>query len=627
MEHNEQKKLFSEFPPVTTHDWEEKIKVDLKGADYEKKLIWKTDEGFPVKPYYRAEDLQGLEYLKALPGEIPFVRGNKTEKNDWIIRQDFSNSSLEEANKLAIDAIARGAGAVGLVATEITTHKQMSQLLANIDLDKTGVHFTASRSYPLTLELFIYELSHRGTGGNKILGSLNFDPISYLLLHGDFYVNWTHNLEETEYLLNAIQKRLPHFKSITLNGHYFQNAGSSLVQELAFTLASANEYIAGLTSKGHSIDVLTPHMMLSLSIGSNYFLEIAKVRAARLLWAKMVEQYHPVDSNSLKVFIQSTTARWNKTIYDPYVNLLRTTTEGMSAALGNADSVTIQPFDVSFKDADEFSSRIARNQQLILKEESYLDKIVDPAAGSYYLENLTHSIAFHAWKLFQEVEGRGGMIECIKAGFIQDQVDQSRQQKEMDVAQRKMVILGTNQYPNIQDQMLDSVKLKETKADEKESPYKKLLHYRSAEKFEEIRLGTEKYVKAGHPWPKVFLFTMGNLTMLRARAGFATNFFGCAGYHIVDNPGFQTIDEGISALRDSGAEIVVICSSDEEYAQLAPEICQKVKELKPSIRIIVAGYPKELINMLTSAGVDDFIHIRSNLLETLQKYQLLLGVR
>jgi len=627
MENNEQKKLFSEFPPVSTHDWEEKIKADLKGADYEKKLIWKTAEGFSIKPYYRSEDLNGLEYLKALPDEVPFVRGNKKDKNDWIIRQDFSTADIDDANHLATDAIARGANAVGFVATEITTHKQMNRLLANIDLDKTGVHFIASRSYPLTLELFIYELSHRGTGGDKVMGSINFDPISYLLRHGDFYVNWTHNLEETEYLLNTIEKRLPHFKAITLNGHHFQDAGSTLVQELAFTLASANEYFSGLTTKGNSIDFIASHTMISMGIGSNYFLEIAKLRATRLLWAKIVEQYHPEHRNSLKVFIHSSTSIWNKTIYDPYINLLRTATEGMSAALGNADSVTIQPFDVPFKESDEFSRRIARNQQLILKEESYLDKIVDPAAGSYYLENLTHSMAFHAWKLFQEVEERGGMIECIKSGFVQDEVTKSRQQKEMDVAQRKLVILGTNQYPNMQEQMLDKVHRKETPKDEKESPYKKLIPFRAAEKFDEIRLGTEEFVKNGHDRPKVFLFTIGNLAMLRARAGFTTNFFGCAGYEIIDNPGFQTIDEGISALRESGAEIAVICSSDEEYAQLAPEICQKVKTLNPAINIIVAGYPKELITLLTSAGVNDFIHIRSNLLETLQKYQHLLGIR
>ena len=211
MEYNEQTKLFSEFPPVSTAAWEEKIFADLKGADYTKKLVWETGEGFDVKPYYRAEDLQGLEYLNALPDSSPFVRGLRKDNNDWIVRQDFCSADIESSNALALDAISKGVGSVGLNAREVTTHKQMSRLLAGIDFNKTGINFISSQSYPLTLELFIYEISHRGSGGEKIHGSINFDPISFLLLHGDFYADWQHNLEETEYLLNTIQQHVPHF--------------------------------------------------------------------------------------------------------------------------------------------------------------------------------------------------------------------------------------------------------------------------------------------------------------------------------------------------------------------------------------------------------------------------------
>ncbi len=335
--------------------------------------------------------------------------------------------------------------------------------------------------------------------------------------------------------------------------------------------------------------------MFSLAVGSNYFMEIAKLRAMRLLWARLVEQYQPESPAAMKTFIHASTARWNKTIYDPYVNMLRTTTEGMSAALGNADSVSVTPFDVAFKESGVFSDRIARNQQLILKEESYLNKVADPGAGSYYIENLTHSMAHHAWALFQEVEARGGMIECVKTGFVQDQVMMIRRQKEADIAQRRIVLIGTNQYPNTQETMLNSVDVA-VDGEIAESAYKRLTPFRIASEFEMVRLATEKHVKSGNKRPSVFLFTMGNLAFLRARAGFSSNFFGCAGYEIIDNPGFSAIAEGVEAAMESRSEIVVICSSDEEYSAIVPEIAKQLKSGNPKICVVVAGYPKEIVD-------------------------------
>jgi methylmalonyl-CoA mutase len=299
----------------------------------------------------------------------------------------------------------------------------------------------------------------------------------------------------------------------------------------------------------------------------------------------------------------------------------------MSAVLGNADSVMILPFDISYKESDEISRRIARNQQLVLKEESYLDKIVDPAAGSYYIENLTHAIAHHAWEMFKDVEARGGMMECIKSGFIQDEVERSRNQKVLDIALRKTGLLGTNQFPNLLESMADLVE----NAVEAEAPvpstYKKLIPFRVAAGFEEIRLTTERYVKKGNKRPSVFLFTMGNLAILRARAGFATNFFGCAGYEIIDNPGFATIDEGVATALSSFSEIIVICSSDQEYPMIVPEIASKLKASRSTVRIVVAGFPKDFIDTFKSAGVDEFIHVRSNLIETLRDFQNKLGIK
>lgn len=627
MDQPKKNQLLSEFPPVSTSVWEERINADLKGADYKKKLIWKTDEGFDVKPYYRAEDLESLDYLNALPDAPPYTRGRRYLNNAWLIREDIEAEDVGLANAKAREAVKKGVSALSINACQAGANLQMEALLEGIDISRIRINFSGLHSYIATLDLFIHEVARRGEKSELVEGALNYDPISYLLLHGSFYHNWIRNIEEASSILETIRQKLPGFKAITVNGHHFQDAGSTLVQELAFSLASANEYLAGLTDKGLTVDQVAPYIQLSFATGPNYFMEIAKLRAARLLWTRIVEQYQPTLAESSRVFIHSTTALWNKSVFDPFVNLLRTTTEGMSAVLGNSDSVSVLPYNVSYHSSDELSTRIARNQQLVLKEESYLDKIVDPGAGSYYIENLTDSIAARAWALFREVESRGGMLSCVQSGFIQEEVEKSRFQKEMDIAQRRIIMLGTNQFPNLQESMLDQVQVRENTSGNPDSIYKKLLPYRAAQPYEELRLATERWVKNGHKRPSVFLLTMGNLAMLRARAGFATNFFGCAGYEIIDNPGFSTVEEGVTAALLSKSEIVVICSSDDEYPVIVPEIALRIGKEDKTIRLIVAGYPKEHLETLELAGIQDFIHVKSDLLGTLKAYQQKSGIK
>jgi len=617
-------KLFTEFPPVTTDEWEKKISSDLKGADYEKKLIWNTEEGFRVKPYYRADALQGLEYIN---GQKQAQPGIFKAGKDWIVHQDIYTPDISEANRLAKDAVNHGACSIGLNSLDVATHKQMSVLLDGIDLATTRILFTGSKSYPLTLELFYYEVSSRGLSGKDLQGGLNFDPLSYLLLHGDFYINFGNNLEEAEYLLNTTIKRLPLFRPITVNGHYFQNSGSTLVQELGFSLAAANEYLASLTGKGFIVDTLAPRMIFHFACGPNYFMEIAKFRAARLLWAKIVEQYHPEDPATTGMFIHASTSTWNKTIFDPYVNMLRTTTEGMSAAIGQADSVVIGPFDGSYTQPDDFSYRIARNQQLIFKEESYLNRISDPSAGAYYIESLTDSLAQHAWELFRNIEGMGGMIEAVKAGFVQEEIEKNSNRKKADIEQRKSVLIGTNEFPELKEMMLEKVNLNLDQQDNNDGKFKKIHPLRVSRHIEMLRLSTEKFIKMGNRRPEVFLFTFGNLAMMRARAGFATNFFGCAGFAVCDHPGFETIESGIDAVTGERPDIVVFCSSDEEYEELAGKAAPALKAALKNLIIVVAGYPKDKTEALKNAGVDDFIHIRSNLFESLGKFSKKMGIQ
>lgn len=617
----ENNKLFSEFPPVSTEKWEEVINKDLKGADYDKKLVWKTIEGFSVKPYYRAEDLENLTYLNTNPNEFPYVRGKQAKANTWDIRQDIAVKDAVEANRIAVDAVKRGATALGLCVREITTAEQMATLLKGIDLTKVKINFTCSKSYLPTLKLLVEVAKKQNVDTKEIAGSIDFDIFNYALKHGEFYGSEEANYAEAVEVINYIEAELPKFRALTVNGRMFHNAGSSIVQELGYTLAAANDLMANLTEKGCKVETVASNMQFTFAIGSNYFMEMAKIRAARMLWSKIVEQYAPKCSCAYDVYIHATSSTWNKSVYDAYVNMLRTTTETMSAAIAGADSISVAPFDAAYKQADDFSMRIARNQQILLKEESYLDKIVDPAAGSYYIENLTNSIAQYAWENFLAVEGKGGFAKAIREGYVQDEIEKMAQQRNQDIATRKTVILGTNQYPNLTENMGDKIQAKECCCcGAKGTEVKVLNQYRGAQVFEELRLATEKAAQK----PKVFLLTYGNLAMRKARSGFATNFFGVAGYEIIDNVGFATAAEGVKAALDAKADIVVMCSSDEEYAEIVNDVCAGLKGKVKSI--VLAGYPKEQVEAYKAQGVDEFIHVKTNVLESLTAFQKMLNL-
>lgn len=620
MDQSEKKRLFEAFPPVSTEQWEEKIKEDLKGADYEKKLVWATTEGIKVRPYYRAEDLNKLGHLNTRPSEFPYTRGSKVKNNDWVIRQDIDTTNIKEANTIAVDAVKRGAEAIGFNVSNVISANDLEALLEGINAENTGLHFLHANDYLKLAALFDQWLTKKQFNPSKVKGSFNFDPLAYVLLYGGFYESKEHNFNQAKELINVFGKKYPNFRIINVNGQHFHAAGATIVQELAFALCQGNEYLAALSEIGLSIESIAPRMQFTFGIGGNYFMEIAKFRAVRMLWAKIVEQYAS-NKAIANMYIHAETSLWNKTIYDPYVNILRTTTETMSAAIAGVDSMSVAPFDATYKKADPFSSRIARNQQIILKHESYFNKVVDPSAGSYYIETLTDSIASAVWGLFQSTEAKGGFVPAVNSKEIYNQIEASCQKRDLDIAMRRQVFIGTNQYPNTNEKMLDKLQPVTRLSD-----LGNLKPYRGTQAFEAVRLAVESHVQKGGNAPKVFLLSYGNLAMRKARAGFTTNFFGVAGYEIIDNAGFKTIDDGVKAALASHAQIVVICSSDEEYTEMAAQAAQALKSADNKLKVIVAGNPVEIIDSLKAAGVDDFIHVRTNVLETLREYNHQLGI-
>ena len=624
-------KLFSDFSPVSTQEWMDKITVDLKGADFEKKLVWRTNEGFKVKPFYRQEDLEGLKTTEGLPGQYPYIRGIKKDDNTWFIRQDITVNDAAEANAKALDILNKGVDSLGfhIKAKELNA-EYLDTLLKDICCECVELNFSTCQRHTLQLaQLLVAYFQKKGYAPEKLKGSLNFDPISKMMQKGKDVSAVIATGKELVETLAAY----PHFRCIAVNSVQLNNAGAYIYQELGYALAWGNEYLNQLVEAGVPAALAAKKIKFNFGISSNYFMEIAKFRAARMLWADIVKQYAPkcprtdckntgADGTcycACKMVAHAETSNFNLTLFDAHVNLLRTQTEAMSAAIAGVNSITVSPFDKAYQTPDDFSERIARNQQLLLKEESHLNRIVDPAAGSYYIENLTVAIAKQAWDLFLAVEEAGGMLQAVKAGSIQEAVNQSNKARHEAVSKRKEILLGTNQYPNFNELAGDKRPLDGCKkcgcggeTHEEEGTLAKLETARAASEFEALRLETENSGKR----PKAFMLTIGNLAMRQARAQFSCNFLACAGYQVIDNLGFASVEEGIEAAMKAQADIVVICSSDDEYAEYA---IPAFKALNGRAMFIVAGAPA-CMEELKAAGIENFIHVRCNVLETLREY-------
>ena len=610
------KKLFEEFPPVSTEQWEAVIEKDLKGADYNKKLVWKTAEGFSVRPYYRAEDLKNIAWMGVMPNQFPYVRGNREQENSWLVRQDIVVKDVKEANKMAHDAISRGCNAIGFKLDYDKAYDavEIATLLNGIDQNQVEINVFNNKYHLPLLEML--------SKVPNVRGSINYDPLTRYLRRGVWYVSETTDMELAYIMVKA---EMPGFQTLGVNGHVLTNAGATIVQEMACSLAIGAEYLDQLTEKGLSVDDIAPKMRFNLAVGQNYFMELAKMRAYRLLWANIIKAYGGKESNA-KMHIHACNAEIGMSLYDAYVNMLRTTTGTMSAVLGGVDSFCVTPFDATFETPTDFADRIARNQQLILKEEAHFDKVADPAAGSYYIENLTDSLAKAAWDLFNKIQDEGGYLAAVRKGMIQAMVKESADKKFGNVATRREIILGTNQYPNFTETMKFAPEAWVFEADDRrdeKAEVETIVTFRAGQQFEQLRYATDVYAQ-NHKRPVAWMFTYGNLAMLKARSQFASNFFACAGFEVVDNAGFKTLDEGIAAAREVKPEIVVICSSDEEYGD--GNALKIFEALKNETIVVLAGNPAGTADELKAAGMEHFIHVKSNVLETLQGFQKKLGM-
>lgn len=612
-------KLFSEFQAPTTQEWLDKIEVDLKGADFQKRLVWRTNEGFNVQPFYRREDLKDLKAVDSLPGEFPFVRGNKKDNNLWFVRQDIVVDDAKAANAKALDILNKGVDSLGFKISGKDVSKEfIATLLDGIMPQYVELNFKTCQRHCVELaEILVAYFKEKNYPLAELKGSINFDPIEKILSKGK---DVTPVLAEAAKLIEAL-KELPGYRCINVNSVSLNNAGAYIYQELGYALAWGAEYLNILTEAGIDATEAAKRIKFNMGVSENYFMEIAKFRAARLLWAQIVKQYEPKCDCACQMHVCAITSEYNQTLFDSYVNLLRSQTETMSAALANVDSIVVTPFDKPYEQPTEFAERIARNQQLLLKEEAHFDKLVDVAGGSYTIEHLTDAIAQEGWKLFLAVEEAGGFLAEALKGNIVNAINASNDKRHAAAATRKEFILGTNQFPNF----TETSEGKEPQscacccgAGHEAGELPALNTARLASEFETLRLATEKAKKQ----PIAFMLTIGNLAMRQARAQFSCNFLAAAGYKVMDNLGFKTVEEGVDAALKANADIVVICSSDDEYAEYAIPAFQY---LNGRVMFIVAGAPA-CSEDLKAAGIENFIHVKSNQLETLRAYNAKLGI-
>lgn len=621
-------KLFSDFAPTTTEQWMEKVTADLKGADFEKKLVWRTNEGFKVKPFYRMEDLDGLKTTDALPGEFPYLRGTKKNDNTWLVRQEIKVENPAEANAKALDILNKGIDSLSFhVKAKELDEAYLETLLNGICADCVELNFSTCQGHVVRLaQLLVAYFQKKDYDLSRLQGSIGYDFYNKMLTKGKEKGDMTATAKD---LIEATMA-LPKYRVLNVTALSLNNAGAYIYQELGYALAWGNEYMNRLTEAGLPAAAVAKKIKFNFGISSNYFLEIAKFRAARMLWANIVAAYQPVchrdcpnqgENNACrcaaKMNIHAETSTFNLTLFDAHVNLLRTQTEAMSAALAGVDSMTVTPFDKVYAESNEFSERLARNQQLLLKEESHFDKVIDPAAGSYYIENLTVAIAQQAWQLFLQVEEEGGFYDAVKEGRVQAAINESNANRHAAVAKRKEVLLGTNQFPNFSEKANGKAPLT-AKACCHSGDHTctkdcdTLVAERAASEFEALRLETEASGKR----PRAFMLTIGNLAMRQARAQYSCNFLACAGYEVIDNLGFATVEEGVEAAMKAHADIVVLCSSDDEYAEYA---IPAFKAVADRAMFIVAGAPA-CMDELKAAGIENFIHVRVNVLETLKEF-------
>lgn len=704
-------RLLGEFPPVSYEDWRKLVEAELKGAPFDKKMFTGTYEGITLKPIYRQGDAAALPHVHSFPGFAPFVRGASASgyvEQPWDISQEIASSSPTEFNNTARNYITRGLSAlnmvldhatrnghdpdwarpeeVGLGGLSIATVGDLDRALEGIDLEKTSLLVrTGASALPFAALLIALARKRKKTPA-ALRGCVEMDPLGVLSHEGKLPQSLEGSYREMAALTRWASERAPQLQTICVHSRAWHEAGSSAVQELAYSLAMGVEYLREMNRRGLDVDIVAPRIRFAMTVGENFFMEIAKLRALRMLWSRAVSACGGNEA-AQRLSLHVRTSRWNKTVYDPYNNLLRGTVEAFAGVLGGCQSMQVGAFDEVIRQPDDFSQRLARNTQLILQRECHLDHVIDPVGGSWFVESITGEIAAKAWTLFQEIEKQGGMAAALKAGSPQKAAGATAAEKIKNVTRRRDSIVGINQYANPKEKPLDvpavdtaafykrrvqQVSTHRTSMEEDASeivleklakvveirgdglfescveaalagatigevtralrindtpcqPITPVCITRAAAPIEGLRAAVDRGIGAGKERPQVFLCNMGSLKEHKARADFARGFFAVGGYDVLSPAGFKTPEAAADALAESNARIAVICSTDDNYPALVPALVPALRAKRADAIIVLAGYPQDQVEAHKRAGVDEFVHIRADAAELLTQLHHRLG--
>ncbi|MFO8070513.1 MAG: methylmalonyl-CoA mutase family protein [Polyangia bacterium] len=693
---------FDQFEKPSFEQWKEAAIKTLKGAPFDKKLLTPTPEGVTLEPIYDSSALEGVPHAGSLPGFAPFARGAKaagSATHPWLVAQTASCAAPEEAGRVVAGEIASGSTAIGLRLDGVTrsgrdpagagveevgadgislaSAADLSSALGGVDPTRAPVQIQCGISPLPALAMLVSHARAAGSDPKAIRGWVAADPLAELAAAGRIGIGLDDCYRQLAAAVRWTSEHAPRLRTVAACGHPYHDAGASAVQELGLALCAAVEHVRALVERGVSAESALEATVLELSVGPRLFLEMAKLRAARVLWTMIADAWGAGRAAG-ELLIHARTSNWNATIDDPYVNMIRVTSEAFSAAVAGADSIETVPFDALVRTPNEFSRRIARNVQIVLREESGAGRTADPGGGSWHLEKLTDEIARRSWDLLREVEGAGGLAEALQRGDVQKRVAGTAEGRGRDAARRKMVMVGTNSYVNPHEHALevapgDPEHLRKNRIEAVEQVRKAgdrgsrdsalstlrkeigddpiraveaaieaaangasigdlvraaasgeggpeveaLVARRAAEPFERLRRRSAELEVASGSRPAVFLAKMGPVKQHKARADFSRGFFEVGGFEVIDAGGFDSPEEAAEAAAGSGARVAVLCSSDDTYPELVPPFARKLGELDDRIAVVLAGRPKDLVEELKEAGIDEFIHLGADSLELL----------
>ncbi|HOX25503.1 MAG TPA: acyl-CoA mutase large subunit family protein [Candidatus Krumholzibacteria bacterium] len=683
------------FPVPTLEQWHAECLRLLDGIPFEKQMLTPTYEGITLRPLYTRADLAGLPHLDSRPGCAPYVRGGLPlgyRERPWEVAQELPYPTCEEFGKALRHDLAVGQTAVVLVidragqagldpdlarpeqvgsgGTSIAALDELDLALAGVDLAQVPLYLESGSAALAYAAMLVALASRRGVEPSRLRGSIGFDPLAGLAELGRVPVRLAQAYDELAVLTDWAAAQAPDLATLAVRGHVYHDGGASAVQELGVALAVAVHHLRELEQRGLPIELVAPRVRCELSVGTHFFMEIARLRAARLVWARIVGAAGG-DDRAQRLVIGARTSRFTKSALDPHVNLLRATTEAMAAILGQVDSLHVSPFDEPLGLPDEFSRRLARNTQLVLRDESHLDLVVDPAGGSWFVEALTGEVAAAAWRVFQEIEAAGGAPAAFQAGTIQARIAATAAERRRNLAQRRDVLIGTNQYPDAGETPLplrpvDRAALQATRAKAVQALRSagdpaarqaalahlakvrarggqrvftalvdaaaagatvgdlcRALHHeadprlqvelispwRAAAMFERLRAAVAAH--ADRAAVTVFFANLGDVARYMPRLDFARGFFQVGGFATLADGRYETPAAAAAGFAAGGARTAVIVGLDETYAALAADTARALKAAGAET-VVVAGQPGDLVASLDAAGVDQYIHVRAD---------------